>query len=784
MWYATGWICHLPHPRAPLSRNGRRITCAAQQQQQPVPLSYLTIPQQCPRSRALDLSHSTKLHASCIGRLPSVPHLLTRFSVTRASPALFLASSPCPLTCHTYSHLLPAFFRTTSCSLSRRRLDAVLRDSQPTNHRLLVVDKRPVVTISVVCLSSQLPSWSSGRAEPMLENHPYSRDVSRYHRDYRPVVRSPTQQHQSNRAYDERHQHYPSQPVATGSKVPSHAQAPASRHQQDTQSDRHTSAHKAERTEHSTLTLSTRSPWLVLPSVSSALNLFGDARRQCPRFSLVIRQQPRRGLAIGNSQMSLRTARSVPLDPPPVCELLIDRNGEEQLLALPEVFVRAQLVPAENPAEECLPDARRNDPLVGDTLQSPFNSRIDTREDQSFFVFKELGVRSRGLYRLRFDLFDRVGLQISRVASVYTDAFEVLERRKHPGLTASSGLMDALVDRGMKYKLRKAADKQGIKKRKSPEEFYYNDERMSTARRQSYAGDYDQTAYLAERRFNESYSRPQHSTHHYSEHLLPSRSPPQFAAPDARRTAFEIRRETRDRLPPLDSLPPVSSSGSAFHSASRVDWNGTSRYVQPLPRRSPPQFPDAWSPEMTSPSSAANQSRPTLPSLSRLHESREQTDPTGLRDEKRARIFHHPHHESAPPATTAPVSPGRGLGLNYTSPSDSNANGSSTLSYTQSCRRQSAFEDPFRPRLEFRSSSSSLSTSTSRGASTSTGTSQSDTSPAQIGSPPAGRIGDQSQTQKPTLPPISSLYSPPSPRHLVEPARSASTSPPRHHREW
>lgn len=615
----------------------------------------------------------------------------------------------------------------------------------------------------------------------MLENHSYTRDVLRYtHHNYRPLVHSPPQQHQSSRAYDERHQRYQPQPVATSSREPSHSQTTA-RHQNDAQSDRHTAAPQAE---HSSHTLSTRSPWLVLPSVSNALNLYGDIRRQCPRFSLVIRQQPRRGLAIGNSQMSLRTARSVPLDPPPVCELLIDRNGEEQLLALPEVFVRAQLVPAENPTEECLPDARRNEPLVGDTLQSPFNSRIDTREDQSFFVFKELGVRNRGLYRLRFDLFDRVGLQISRVASVYTDAFEVLERRKHPGLTASSGLMDALVDRGMKYKLRKAADKQGIKKRKSPEEFYYNDERMSTARRQSYAGDYDQTAYLAERRFNESYSRPQHPTHHYSDHLVPSRSPPQYAVPEARRTVFETRRETRDMLPPLDSLTPASSSGSAFHHSSRVDWNGTSRYVQPLPRRSPPQIPDAWSPEVTSPSNTAVQSRPTLPSLSRLHEGREQTDPTGLRDEKRALIFHHPHRESAPPAPSGPRSPGRGLGLNYNPSSDSNVNGSSTLPYTQIGRRQSAFEDPFRPRLEFRSSSSSLSTSTSRGASTSTGTSQSDTSPAQTGSPPASRAGEQSQTQKLTLPPISSLYSPPSPRHVPAPDRSASTSPPQPHQEW
>ncbi|EST04996.1 Velvet factor [Kalmanozyma brasiliensis GHG001] len=234
--------------------------------------------------------------------------------------------------------------------------------------------------------------------------------------------------------------------------------------------------------------LPSRSEWLVLPSVSHALGQYNDRRRSDPRFSLVIRQQPRRGLAIGNSQMSLRTARSVPIDPPPVCELLIDRSGDEQLLSLPEVFIRAQLVRGDAPTEECLPDARRIEPLVGDTLQSPFNSRIDTREDQSFFVFKELGVRNRGVYRLRFDLFDRVGARVFKIASVYSDAFEVQERRKHPGLGASSALMDALVDRGMKYKLRKANDKANPKKRKSPEDFYYGDERASQGRRQSYAG--------------------------------------------------------------------------------------------------------------------------------------------------------------------------------------------------------------------------------------------------------------------------------------------------------
>ena len=272
--------------------------------------------------------------------------------------------------------------------------------------------------------------------------------------------------------------------------------------------------------------------------------MYGDKRRSEPRFSLVIRQQPRRGLAIGNSQMSLRSARSVPIDPPPVCELLIDRSGDEQLLSLPEVFLRAQLVRGDSPTEECLADARRIEPLVGDTLQSPFNSRIDTREDQSFFVFKELGIRNRGVYRLRFDLFDRVGLRIFKIASVYSDAFEVQERRKHPGLSASSALMDALVDRGMKYKLRKANDKQNPKKRKSPEDFYHGDERSlgaaaAAARRQSYGGG-GEFEYGARREYG-GHSAAQ-----------------QVARPVAHRAEVGDRIGMEDRF--SEMLPPISST--------------------------------------------------------------------------------------------------------------------------------------------------------------------------------------------------------------------------------
>ncbi|SPO26737.1 uncharacterized protein UTRI_04044_B [Ustilago trichophora] len=440
--------------------------------------------------------------------------------------------------------------------------------------------------------SSSLPPFATNSSSSYPVDRSYDRQFSSYNNQERSHHIN-----QQQRFHEKTSQAYPSQPqqqhrpsqreaewayASASSRSPSSAHdAPGPSHRMNhrTRPDASASAAPA------SSSLPNRSEWLVLPSVSHALGMHGDNRRQEPRFSLVIRQQPRRGLAIGNSQMSLRTARSVPIDPPPVCELLIDRSGDEQLLSLPEVFIRAQLVRGDSPMDECLPDARRIEPLVGDTLQSPFNSRIDTREDQSFFVFKELGVRNRGLYRLRFDLFDRVGLRIFKIASVYSDAFDVQERRKHPGLSASSALMDALVDRGMKYKLRKANDKQNPKKRKSPEDFYYGDERSVTAaRRQSYAaGEYERGAHFARSTFAEVTSQPQQQQQSQLVRSIPHR-----ALSGDRIALVHATEDRREMLPPLSS-----SLGGAY------------------------AIPQGYPSRLSPPSSRTAEKPPQLPSLSR-----------------------------------------------------------------------------------------------------------------------------------------------------------------------
>ncbi|SPO26455.1 uncharacterized protein UTRI_04044 [Ustilago trichophora] len=541
---------------------------------------------------------------------------------------------------------------------------------------------------------SSLPPLAHNSTSPYPVDRSYDRQYSSYtHQERSHHIDQPQQYRQkSPRSYDsqqqqQQQQHRSSQreaewtPASASYRSSSSAHdAPGSSHQIKYRARPDASASAAP----TSSSLPNRSEWLLLPSVSHALSMYGDNRRQEPRFSLVIRQQPRRGLAIGNSQMSLRTARSVPIDPPPVCELLIDRSGDEQLLSLPEVFIRAQLVRGDSPTDECLPDARRIEPLVGDTLQSPFNSRIDTREDQSFFVFKELGIRNRGFYRLRFDLFDRVGLRIFKIASVYSDAFEVQERRKHPGLSASSALMDALVDRGMKYKLRKANDKQNPKKRKSPEDFYYGDERSVTAaRRQSYAaGEYERGVHFARSTFAEVPSQPQQQQQQQQQSQL-VRPIPHRALSGERIALAHSNEDRREMLPPLSS-----SVGGAYTSSQGSPF----RLSPPSSRTAekPPQLPSL---SRQPPPSRAPYSLPQLhlssshlPPHPALHSSRAEWGNVQQEEWE--------DHESSRYNNGA-TSAGASAGPRHLSP----------MTTTEG--------DRSRPALEFRSSSSSVATSNS-----------------------------------------------------------------------
>lgn len=78
--------------------------------------------------------------------------------------------------------------------------------------------------------------------------------------------------------------------------------------------------------------------------------------------------------------------------------------------------------------------------------------------EQSLFIFSELYVRSAGTYRLRFDAIDRSLSSFQPLGSIYSRPFVVVQDKKDfAGLTPSTELILAIVDRGLKLRVIKEA---------------------------------------------------------------------------------------------------------------------------------------------------------------------------------------------------------------------------------------------------------------------------------------------------------------------------------------
>jgi len=200
---------------------------------------------------------------------------------------------------------------------------------------------------------------------------------------------------------------------------------------------------------------SSRSSWFTCPSIRHNLREHGgaDARRE-PRLCLVVVQQPTDALGVGDGPAVFKQARNVPLDPPPICQLVMEHPDDCSYLQLPEVSLRAHLVEADAPCTPVEPRINNEAPLINGIHESAFVAPVTTTAVQSLFIFTEIGVRCAGKYRLRFDLVDRVGLSFKRLASVYTDVFQVHgDRRDFPGLQRSTDLMRAVARRGLKVRI-------------------------------------------------------------------------------------------------------------------------------------------------------------------------------------------------------------------------------------------------------------------------------------------------------------------------------------------
>ncbi|MCO5556093.1 hypothetical protein L7F22_009637 [Adiantum nelumboides] len=188
-----------------------------------------------------------------------------------------------------------------------------------------------------------------------------------------------------------------------------------------------------------------------------------------PRFQLLIRQDPIKGFSAGTDIVARKNARITPLDPPPICELVVVPFGQNdemdeieraKYLSTIEVCVHVRLVNVDEPHTE-MHDRNLDHNgilLVGNLVESPFIAPCTSPllKDECFFIFSELSVKCSGQYRLQYDLIDRANCQFRKITSVLGDPFTVYPAKKSFGsFMESTNLMKDIVARGLRLKIYK-----------------------------------------------------------------------------------------------------------------------------------------------------------------------------------------------------------------------------------------------------------------------------------------------------------------------------------------
>ncbi|PWN38071.1 uncharacterized protein FA14DRAFT_22693 [Meira miltonrushii] len=287
-----------------------------------------------------------------------------------------------------------------------------------------------------------------------------------------------------------------------------------------------------------------------------------------PRFQLLIRQDPIKGFATGTDVTARKNARITPLDPPPVCELIVLPFGEEdemdeveraRFLSTVEVCIHVRLVSVDDPQTEI--QDRNLDPngvlLVGNTVESPFIAPCTSPflKDECFFIFSELSVRCSGQYRLRYDLIDRANNRFQKIASVVGNPFTVYSQKKYYGnFTESSSLIKDIAARGLRLRICKG---------NQDDDECVQEKKQSKKKRKTSDVNVLQTATKV------SFSRPRAISDSVNRSLSSNN---QFSPA----SAFFVHSTEKPNLPPLSS-----SSSSSSRSLHRKD--GASEGFYPFP---------------------------------------------------------------------------------------------------------------------------------------------------------------------------------------------------------
>ncbi|KAK9762961.1 hypothetical protein K7432_010782 [Basidiobolus ranarum] len=172
-------------------------------------------------------------------------------------------------------------------------------------------------------------------------------------------------------------------------------------------------------------------------------------------FDLTLRQQPKQSRMCGIGEKADRR----PIDPPPIIQLRVSdasvKLDKTTFLYNPYYFMYASLMLADSDEEMHLLHDGKTRSTTGSLVSSLYHLKDVNNSDGGFFVFPDLSVRMEGRYRLKFTLFEIVGMEVFFCRSICSDIFTVYSAKRFPGMEESTFLSRSFADQGLKIRIRK-----------------------------------------------------------------------------------------------------------------------------------------------------------------------------------------------------------------------------------------------------------------------------------------------------------------------------------------
>lgn len=158
------------------------------------------------------------------------------------------------------------------------------------------------------------------------------------------------------------------------------------------------------------------------------------------RFELVVLQQPEIGAEAGLRKVTLGR---LPIIPAPVVQLIVkDEAGHVLDVEMPYLFCACSLRDADGASPVDLAPSNSQDgeelsALIGNLVRNPHRVQDLDGNVVSVFAFEDISVRMQGSFTLEFSLGEARQVQSPKLASVVSEALDVVEWKNYPGRPAA-----------------------------------------------------------------------------------------------------------------------------------------------------------------------------------------------------------------------------------------------------------------------------------------------------------------------------------------------------------